>query len=570
MKNRFYTFLKLSPAFLSLLFFLGCGGGGGGGSGGGGDDTTIIDSDPTVSSGYFVDAPVQGIYYSSATRSGYTDSDGKFSYISGESVTFSIGSVTIGSISSIPSDGNVMPQDIAGVDRDNATNAHALNIARFLQSLDDDGSYQSQITIDSSIHSLLNTPLTISSGTLSSELENIVVNQAGKTFVDESTAQTHLENNTDVIQSSACSTVSINQYLHELMLDQYFWYDQVPSTVDYSSYDSVSSFLDALKYDTLDRFSYVTSTSSQDSSLNTPSSSGMGIKYTTSYDSNGTIVVMYVRPGSPADTAGISRADRITEINGSAATSTLLLSSAAQANVDFNLTLVDSDGNTRYTVITPSSYSYDSVSHTVFTHNGTKIGYMLYDGFTASSSTEIDEAFDDFRDESIDELILDLRYNGGGYVYIAEYLLNKIAGYLDPATMFTLTYNSKQSSKNSTYTFDTDFKSDVSLSRVFFITTGSTASASELVMNALKPYLDVVQVGSTTYGKPVGSSPKTKCDYVFSLINFELENASGTGEYFSGITPECTATDDLDHNFTDADEASMAQILDYISDSDCI
>jgi C-terminal processing protease CtpA/Prc len=132
----------------------------------------------------------------------------------------------------------------------------------------------------------------------------------------------------------------------------------------------------------------------------------------------------------------------------------------------------------------------------------------------------------------------------------------------------TYRHNDKQSARNETLRFD-DATIDLRLSRLFVITTRSSASASELVINSLRPHLPVIVIGDATYGKPVGQYGFNFCDKVLAPVSFSLVNAEGNGDFFDGIPPDCTAADDVEHDLGSADEGSLAEALHFIRTGSC-
>ena len=142
-----------------------------------------------------------------------------------------------------------------------------------------------------------------------------------------------------------------------------------------------------------------------------------------------------------------------------------------------------------------------------------KIGYLMYNSFTSSFDTKLNDAFSTLKADGITDLIIDLRYNGGGSVRTAVYLSSMITGQFNKQLFATGRWNSKQQARNSTYNFTNKINNEgvkeainsLNLTKVYFITTNNSASASELVINSLKPYIDVRTVGTKTHGKYVGS-----------------------------------------------------------------
>jgi len=142
-----------------------------------------------------------------------------------------------------------------------------------------------------------------------------------------------------------------------------------------------------------------------------------------------------------------------------------------------------------------------------------------------------------FAQENIDEMILDLRYNGGGLIRVAGQLSTQIAGAAVEGEVFVdYKHNDKQQGQNRTSYFSLGAGIEkMDLDKVVVLTSRGSCSASELVINALEPFINVVTVGDNTCGKPVGMYPTDVCDYVVFAINFETVNAEGTGGYFDGL-----------------------------------
>lgn len=177
----------------------------------------------------------------------------------------------------------------------------------------------------------------------------------------------------------------------------------------------------------------------------------------------------------------------------------------------------------------------------------------MYNGFFANYDTQLNEAFGSLKSQGITDLVLDLRYNGGGSVQTATRLASMITGQFNGKVFANLKWNQKLSLNNEDYLFpnkigSTDINS-LNLNKVYVITTKSTASASELIINGLKPYIDVVQIGDVTYGKSVASitlydsesytkqnvNPRHR--YAMQLIVAQTVNSLGFGDYKDGLVP---------------------------------
>jgi C-terminal processing protease CtpA/Prc len=198
------------------------------------------------------------------------------------------------------------------------------------------------------------------------------------------------------------------------------------------------------------------------------------------------------------------------------------------------------------------------------------VGYLLFRNFVTPSYAALDEAFNSLREAGATELVVDLRYNGGGLVDVAVHLASLIGGSATQGRVFaTFQHNDKNSALNEDLRFADAPPQTLNLSRLIVITTRSSASASELLINGLRPHLPVVVIGDATYGKPVGQYGFTFCNKVLAPVAFKLVNSEGQGDFFGGIDPDCRATDDADHDLGSAEEDSLAEALYFVQRGTC-
>ena len=203
------------------------------------------------------------------------------------------------------------------------------------------------------------------------------------------------------------------------------------------------------------------------------------------------------------------------------------------------------------------------------------VGYLSLRTFTTTAEAPLREAYAEFRAQGIEYFIVDLRYNGGGLVSIAELMGDLNGQARSDSDVYSRTlFNSSKSGQNSVHRFDARPES-VAPVRIAFITTGLTASASEIVINSLAPWTEVAIVGDDTLGKPVGQSgfDASGCDLRLRLIAFQFTNANDDGEYYEGLAGSvpfaCRADDDLTQEPGDDAEESTAEALSWLGTGAC-
>ncbi len=287
------------------------------------------------------------------------------------------------------------------------------------------------------------------------------------------------------------------------------------------------------------------------------------------------IYVSAVYQNSPAETQGFARGDRITTINGVDYGANFTAESgalnAALAGNTIALKGYKADGITPFNIILTKKVFESSPIYKVkvITAGTKKVGYLSYARFSDSDNSvnALNSAFESFSNAGVTDLVIDLRFNGGGYVSTAEHLINLIAPSTATGVMFSEYYNATMQAGNAkllSNQFFWDYNNNrwvsyanvsysvanntayfskkgklTGIQNVVFLVSSSTASSSELVINSLKPHMNVKLVGRTTYGKPVGFFPITiekKYDVYYAM--FETKNSAGQGGYYSGMTPD--------------------------------
>jgi hypothetical protein len=178
-----------------------------------------------------------------------------------------------------------------------------------------------------------------------------------------------------------------------------------------------------------------------------------------------------------------------------------------------------------------------------------RIGYLFLEGFTQTAIGELNTAFSAFKASKVNELVIDLRYNPGGNLATGEYLASLIAGKTHAGEVMTrLSYNSKYSDRNEVRHFQS-LENGLELKRVFVLLSRNSCSASELLVVALRPYLEVVTIGEVSCGKPMGMEGIAFGDLRYRLLNFRVSDARGVGMFHDGLIPDCLVEDNLRWSF---------------------
>lgn len=378
--------------------------------------------------------------------------------------------------------------------------------------------------------------------------------------------------------TAACMPDAQRASLDAWMQDQYYWYAQLKAA-DGGAQDTDTYFHSMLP-NPPDRYSFTQSTASFDQTFNGGWRIGYG--YTLAWDpATSRLRVRNVEPESPVAAAGVHRGDTVVSIDGVTPLAIVegRLPPVNTKGVARVFVLADAAGNQRTVTVASGLFPIDALAGWKVidaTRGGqpVKVGYMAYHQFVQYSAWSLGIATGKMAGQGVSEFVLDLRYNGGGAVTTARDLASMISGSrTDGAVFAQLRYNDRHPEKNLDLPFMTAAERYTApiegLRRVFVITSGGTASASELVINGLKPFMQVVLVGDRTYGKPYGFAPRNDCGTTYNAVNFEVFNGRGAGGYASGFPADCPVPDDLDHELGDARERRLNEVLGYIETGRC-
>lgn len=360
------------------------------------------------------------------------------------------------------------------------------------------------------------------------------------------------------------SNEAINAWVHDNMKYWYLWTDKMPAKT--TSNASPSDYFKTLlnDYPNIDRFSWI----QEDVEALTNSLNGInkvfGMKYTIYYlDNTKTTVglfITYVIKGSPAEKAGLKRGDIILTINGTQLTETNFSTLTSAETATFGLGKVASGvfSSNGTTIQVTKAEVQDNPVHfwKVIEKGNKKIGYLVYSQFISTFDSNLRQVFGEFKSKGVNELVLDLRLNPGGYISSADILASLIVKNLNTDNVLhSDQWNANVTKDRPAYTTPTKFKNEANnlgtLTRLYVLTSTGTASASELVINGLRPYMDVILIGAHTYGKNVGSvtlsDSQKRWKWAMQPIVLKTVNVKGESEYGTklGFSPDYAVTDNV-------------------------
>lgn len=398
-------------------------------------------------------------------------------------------------------------------------------------------------------------------------------------------------------------------WLRTYMDEVYLWYEQIPN-VNPNAYTvsghggsamaAMDAYFEALLVTSKDAFSFTYPTAQ----WNALSQSGESVSYGAQFvilagSPPRELRVAYADPETPADAAGLARGAELLEVDGAS-----VVHATSHDDIDtINAGLYPSEAGETHTfkvldrgadsprTITLSAEAVRSTpvpqAETIATDTGL-VGYLVFNEHIATAEGQLFDAITRLRDDGIDDLVLDLRYNGGGYLDIASELAYMIAGGAATAgkAFERLSLNDHNPLAEVTEFVETAFHDrsqgfdpslaegtalpELNLPRVFVLTGPGTCSASEAVINGLRGIdVDVVMIGDRSCGKPYGFFAQDNCGLSYFAIEFEGVNDKGEGGYANGIAADCVVADDFDHALGDVDEARLAAALDYRQSGAC-
>jgi carboxyl-terminal processing protease len=369
-------------------------------------------------------------------------------------------------------------------------------------------------------------------------------------------------------------TEGVNSQIYSLMDSVYLWYNEIPASSKLNFYANPDVFfytiLSSKEKKNNSYYSWIEQKKVATKSIDESSSYGFEfMSYTT--DTTRYARVLYVLPGSPASDAGLKRGDWILSFDGKKITSSNYTELLTGSGI--KLTLGVFTGNAKkpfaesgtLTLAAARAVNNDPIFvNKVFTSNsGSKIAYLMYNRFStgpgdnADDNTyenELRQVFASYKSQNVQDFILDLRYNPGGYLSTSQLLSTMLVPSSALGKTFCVTkFNAKMNPAQYTFPFNSSLIKDganLNLSRLYVLVSNYTASASEALINGLKPFMNVTLIGATTEGKNLGSQA-----YEFSEFNWTIHpivctiyNAEDKSDYASGFTPDVVLNESADYN----------------------
>jgi carboxyl-terminal processing protease len=399
--------------------------------------------------------------------------------------------------------------------------------------------------------------------------------------------------------SATCSLSARQDWVLAQMQEWYLFPDLLASGVNKADHTSVQSYIDALvapaRAQSRDRFfTYITSIAEENAFFEQGETAGFGFRL--GYDTGARrVFVIEAFEGTPALGQGLDRGSELLAIGTSEATlqtvNSLMATQGPFGVVDAMgpdspgttrvFRIRDAGGVERVITMAKADYALDPVSgrygFSIINDGGRQVGYINLRTFIDTADADLRAAYQSFRNAGVTELVIDLRYNGGGLISIAELMGDLMGRNLNGQVFDYITFRPSKAAENSTYRFRAQPQA-IQPTRIAFITSRGSASASEMIINSMQPYLpetELALVGENTFGKPVGqiALDRAACDDRLRVVALRVENANRQGDYYTGLASTvprtCRAFDDIGFQLGDRRENMLSVALDFVGGRGC-
>lgn len=395
-----------------------------------------------------------------------------------------------------------------------------------------------------------------------------------------------------VIESSSqrwaevCTLEGAKNFTRAYMDEAYLWYREIPA-IDPAPYTSIGRYFYDLLTPALDangqrkdRFSFIVTAADADS-ITTGEVTAYGLQWET--DAQGRQRVAFVEAGSPAQAAGLARGAELVEVLTPGTPDWY-----PNTGSEITFTWRPAPGQPAVTTTLRSVALQEDplpLVRNLVSPAGRRVAYLLFNAHTRGAQDKLIAAVTGLQQAGVNELVLDLRYNRGGFLYTALAVSSMLTGPQADGRVFEqLQFNDKRPDETQANVLNFSGLLQVgessyaagaalprlALPRVYALTTGSTCSASESIINGLRGVgLEVVVVGGTTCGKPYGFIPRDNCGTTYFAVQFQGVNHLGEGDYADGIAPTCTVSDDFSRALGDPAESRLAAALAFRDTGKC-
>ena len=378
----------------------------------------------------------------------------------------------------------------------------------------------------------------------------------------------------------SCSFEQEAQQVIDHFAGIYLYRDQVVVPQDWRDYSALPQLVDALRVNPPDRFSFVVMDAQayHDYTAQGELSGRLGLSWTPNATADA-LIVLRISPGSPAAAAGLARGHRIVQIGAQTVAQIITQVNQGQlqwdqvwgeseAGIAVQLAWLDHSQQLHAASITKANIIEQLVTKTaIIEQSGQTLGYLALYNYFASAQAALQAAFTQFEQQGITQVIVDLRGNSGGSLAVASQLMSSLLngqGDLTGQVHTRLRFNTLYQSENQAYRFQPSSPGLVS-QRVAVLVDQGSASASELTINSLRPYVDLYVVGEQTYGKPVGSVEIEFCERLLFPISFDYVNVNDQGGFFDGLQPDCAIDDAVEYDWGDTRDPLVASAVNWLT-----
>lgn len=384
--------------------------------------------------------------------------------------------------------------------------------------------------------------------------------------------------------SAECENDGQKQFVLDNLYAWYLWNELLPADISIADYATPEELVSEVTRnfgprkangDPLDLFSSVGSAQADAEFFGEGKFEGFGFSYRNVDSATDDIRLSRVFSGSPADSGGLERGQQFVSLDGRSIAD-IEANEGIGAAFDNDTVVFEmrrTDGSVFSSTISKAVVTIPPVPQWRVIDRGAGVppaGYLELATFISTADPVFDTVFAEFVAAGVTDVIIDLRYNGGGLVSTANLLGDYLGAFANDGRVFSETqFNADRAAANNSIEFFSRLGNSINLSRLAVIATGGTASASELVTNSMHAWFDVGIVGANTFGKPVGQIGLTFCDKILRPTSFKTVNAAGEGEYFDGLPVDCPAADDLNEVVGADTDPNMVAALTFLNTGSC-